>query len=405
MAPMARGRWVPMLARRTVREAANNWARSIFGAPRHFAELIRSVQVRDEVFQRLLTHVVRQDVRERRAPSTERRATPERLDPLTVDPFATSAEALRGASQHVAVCAGCGGPGFEGCATCAFRGRAPCSHCRGNGGEPGDPRRGGDSLNCTVCRGRGTVPCAACSGSGRATCRSCGGSGHETSWLTLEETSRSYVTLLPESAALLAHPQLNELRTLTTGDLAAFGVLGSAEAPGPLPPQDGLDQTFLQAHSPLLDPSLERVSYQQSLTLATIRRDVLYEMCGTQGVLVLSGIDLSASTTPAALRPIRRRAYAWTIVATGIVFGTHFLLGSLLGRTPDFERSNRWVLSSSCLASGLMIAVSGGVLRELRPRLRFGRLRTFERFLGACAAIALFVGLAIAAVSHARVLP
>jgi len=43
-ARMGSGRPVPPT--RSVRDAAAHWARSIFGAPRNFADLVRSVQVR-----------------------------------------------------------------------------------------------------------------------------------------------------------------------------------------------------------------------------------------------------------------------------------------------------------------------------------------------------------------------
>lgn len=57
------GPGAPVPPTRSVRDAAAHWARSIFGAPRNFADLIQSVQVRDEVFERIVTEVARREVR------------------------------------------------------------------------------------------------------------------------------------------------------------------------------------------------------------------------------------------------------------------------------------------------------------------------------------------------------
>jgi hypothetical protein len=402
-APLAWGGRAPMTPHRSVRDAATEWARHVIGAPRHFADLIQSVQVRDEVFDRVFTTTVRRDVGEERVATNQRRSQAPRVDPSSVDPFAISAEALRTQSEHVTGCTTCGGSGSATCPGCGGDGRTRCHNCGGSGQERRYYKKTSRLVKCSVCRATGTVTCGTCDGGGSVTCRGCNGSGHQLAWLTYDERSRGYASIAPESPIHLAHHQLLEHHPLAPTDLQAFGTLISEEAHGPLGHSDGMNDQFLRAQTSSLDPRLERVSYQQYLKIAIVRRDATYEMCGTTGVLVLSGGNLVGSRTKDALRPIRRRLNLWFLLTCVLLAAMMVLFGSLRGRTPYFDRSNEWLM-----IAGGVVTLFGGVfaaaaLRALRPGFRFGRLGGVERAIGVCALASLCGGLLVFALHRPSV--
>jgi hypothetical protein len=391
----------PKTPNRSVREAAGSWAKSVFGAPFGFADLILGVQVRDELLERLFTTVVRRDVREERIPTNQRRSSPARVDPRSVDPFAIAPDALRAASEYVTSCAGCGGSGSAACGHCRGGGRAACRNCGGSGQVRKYNRKSSRLVKCGVCRGGGSVPCGTCDGRGTVTCQGCTGSGHQVAWLVYDETSHGNVTVVPDSPILAAYPQLREGRALAANELSAFGTLKSVDARGPLL-RDGIDAI----HSPLVreqaasvDPRLERISVQQYLKLAVVRRDATYEMCGTSGVLVLSGCDLVGARTPEALRPIHRRLYVWAAVTLGLIVATRLLAGALVGTTAYFARTNGEVVAASWTGAALAFVFLGAALRELRSGFKFGRLKPVEKLsgLGAVGAIGIAGIIAVAA--------
>jgi hypothetical protein len=380
---------------RSVREAATEWARKVFAAPRHFADLIQSVQVHDEVLHRAFTTIARRDLTEERVASNERRSQTTRVDPNTVDPFAVSIEALRAKSEHVTACAACGGSGSASCSGCGGDGRTRCHHCGGGGQERRYYKKTSRLVKCSVCRASGTVSCGTCDGGGTVTCRGCNGSGHQLAWLTYGEQVRGYASITPESPVAVAHRQLLEHRALPPADLRAFGTLVSQEERGPLKHSPGMDKAFLRTQTGSLDPRLERVSYQQYLKLAVVRRDATFEMCGTKGVLVLSGGNLVGSRTEEAIRPIRRRLFLWTLFGCGLLVALSALFSSLRGSTPYFERSNGWLLIAGGAAALLGITFMGGLLRALRPGFRLGRVGPVERALGALTLASLCGGLLV----------
>jgi hypothetical protein len=393
--PLAWGGKPPLHPNRSVRDAATEWARKTFGAPGGFADLIQSVQVHDEVFHRIFTTSARRDVTEERVAANERRSQAARVDPNTVDPFALSTEALRAKSEHVTSCTSCGGSGSASCPGCGGDGRTNCPHCGGSGQERRYYQKSSRLVKCGVCRAAGTVACGMCDGSGNVTCRGCNGSGHQVAWLTYGERSRGYVSITPESPVYVAHGQLLEPRALEPADLQAFGTLISQEDPGPLHLSDGMDKAFLRVQTSSLDPRLERVTYQQYLKLAIVRRDATFEMSGTRGVLILSGSNLDGSLTEDSTRPIRRRLYLWTLLGCALLAGMMTLFGWLHGSAPYFDRSNGWLLGA-CLATALLGSIFiGGFLRVLRPGFRLGNLHRFETWIGACAVASLVVALLV----------
>jgi len=398
--PLAWGGKPPTHPNRSVRDAATDWARKTFGAPRGFADLIQSVQVRDEVFHRIFTTSVRREVTEERVATNERRSQAARVDHSTVDPFALSTEALRAKSEHVTGCTSCGGSGSSSCPGCGGDGRTNCPHCGGSGQERRYYQKSSRLVKCSVCRAAGTVACGMCDGGGSVTCRGCNGSGHQLAWLTYDEQSRGYASITPESPVYVAHGQLLEQRALERGDLQGFGTVISEDDPGPLHFADGMDKAFLRAQTSSLDPRLERVTYQQYLRLAIVRRDAAFEMCGTRGVLVLSGGNLDGSVTEEAIRPIRRRLHLWTLLACALLAALMALFGWLRGSAPYFDRSNAWLLGASAATALLGTIFIGGFLRALRPGFRFGSLRRIEKWVGACAVASLVGALLVFAFSR-----
>ena len=397
------GPGAPVPPTRSVRDAAAHWARSIFGAPRNFADLIQSVQVRDEVFERIVTEVARREVREERLPTNDRRSTEPRVDPAGVDPYAISLAALRAASEYVASCWGCRGSGSEACLGCGGSGRMPCRNCGGRGQELRQYQKSSKWVKCSVCRGACTVSCSGCGGSGTVTCRACTGSGHQLAWLTYAEMSRTHVSIAPESPVFLAHRQLSDARPLGAAELTAFGTLLSVDGRKAIAPQEGMDAAFLRGQTLAIDARLERVTYQQYLRLAIMRRDATYEMCGTSSVIVLSGNELVGSHTPKASAPIRLRLYLWLVASVILLVGTVGFLGSLIEPAAYFERANDWLRGLIWATFALATLFIGAALRELRPRFAFGKLRSFERAFGAAALLALCVGGIIALASRPTV--
>jgi hypothetical protein len=393
----------PMTPGRSVREAATEWSRNIIGAPRHFADLIQSVQVHDEVFHRMFTAIARRDVTEERVASNERRSQATRVDANAVDPFAVTTEELRAKSEHVTSCGTCGGSGSASCPGCGGDGRTRCHHCGGSGQERRYYKKSSRLVKCSVCRASGTVSCGTCDGGGSVTCRGCNGSGHQLAWLTYDERLRGYASIIPESPVYVAHRQLLDHRAMAPADLREFGTLISEEERGGLKHTEGMDKAFMRAQTSSLDSRLERVTYQQYLKLAIVRRDAAYEMCGTTGVLVLSGANLAGSRTPEALRPIRRRLLLWPLLVMSLAVGIGVAVSSMRGRTPYFDPTNAWMLRAYAMTMLLSALLIGGVFRAWRPGFRMGSLRPFERIVGACAVASVLGGVLVFALNRPTV--
>jgi len=383
---------------RSVPEAADDWARTVFGAPRHLSTLVDRVDVRDEEIERLYTEVIRRDIREERQFTTARRTTSPRVDPSTVDPFTISVEALRTASEYVATCLGCGGSGTAACGGCRGAGRVDCPTCRGRGEILRQYKKSSRWIKCTECRGKQTQQCDGCRGKGTVNCQGCEGGGCQSAWLTYGQTATPYVAVLPRSPILSAHRQLAEPRPLRKEEVAMFALAMTAEAAGPLVEVPATTRTFARSNQPRLDPRLERISHQQYFKLAVLRRDATYTMCGAQGQLVFSGHKMTVAPTPLAVAPIQRRLWLWGGASVGIAGGLGMLMGSFLGKAAYFEGPNR-MLALLWLGASLFGALSvGALLREAGPRFRWARLAPLERAFGAVglagAALIAIVGLA-----------
>lgn len=361
-----------------VRSAFQRWARTVFAAPRQAHDLIVGVEERDEVVERLVTQVARREVREVRVATRERRSTVSPVSATEVDPFAHTVETLRVQSQHVAHCAGCGASGMEQCAQCRGDCTVRCWTCSGSGKQRSE--KTGRPINCKTCKKSGRMPCGSCDATGKVACKVCAGSGHQLAWLTFEERESWHVSLSPEGTPIvLAYPALCHSRPLSAEELAAFSVAEEKRSQGPLsardlgPPYRRLPET----QSAVIDPRLERIRSQQYLRLAILRRDVMYEMCGTRGTAVLSGKTLLGATTPEAIRPIRRRLYLWlALVALIAVIGV-FVRAAFVGSSSYFDGAR---LASGLLVAGVVgcaVPVIGTILRAWQGGARFrGTSRT-----------------------------
>ncbi|MDC0685719.1 DnaJ-like cysteine-rich domain-containing protein [Sorangium atrum] len=329
---------------------------------------------RDEVITRVATTVIRRDLVPQRIPTHDRRsrsASPE--DPASLDPFSGTMEELRTRTEHVDRCASCSGSGIGPCPACRGSGRQPCGNCSGSGKVLKHYKKSSKYINCSVCRGGGAVGCGECLSKGTITCVGCSGSGRQLVWWTYRESARVVVQLSTDSPIVHAHPQLLEDRFLGPSDLEAFVRLASVEAEGSiargtLSPEDDI---AARRQTPALDRRIERIRAQQLLRLGVLRRDVHYEMCGAEGTVVLSGASLAGASTPAAVGPIRRRLVLWGLASLVLLIGGACYMSALLGPTSYFRSVNRAIAFSSLTGMATAIVGVGGLLRALRPGVRF----------------------------------
>lgn len=385
--------------------AAVRWSRSVFGAPRNFESLVVSVEAKDEVFERILTEIVRREIREERIVTRKSSRTSARLNPRTVDPFSISVAELRSQSEYVADCAECRSAGEVTCSGCSGSGRAQCPGCRGSGQELRQYKKSSRWIKCTVCRGKGQVICQTCIGRGRVACSKCEGSGCQLAWLTYDQKSRSVLSIKPQSPVLRAHPQLSAERPIDENDISLFSVLENVEDRGPLLGRisDELFPGNLEAQTAALDTQLERVGYQQYIRFAAKRRDVTYEMCGTQGTVVLSGTGLVGSRTREAVRPIEKRLFLWLLATLAALFAAMMALGSVLGAAQYFVASNRWMTLFWGVAVIGTTLIAGAFLREVRPRLKFGGFSRFEKYVTIASALAVAAMSVVWSISRPKV--
>ncbi|MFO0554064.1 MAG: hypothetical protein U0271_37130 [Polyangiaceae bacterium] len=383
----------PNTASITVNEAANRWARSVFGAPRRLADLIDTIEPRDEMIERVITEVTRRDIfRERiaAAPNVGPASRKREPDAATIDPFSITVSELRDETEQVVRCDGCSGSGLANCHVCGSSGRARCHFCAGSGTMPSTKTN--RMIKCSVCRGSGATVCGACNGSGRLACGGCAGSGKQLSWLTYTQRAEWRVTVAPQSAVVGAHACLTEKRPLTAGDVRELGLVTMLEANGPVSEEHyreaPVEPEVLLAVAREIDPRLERITRQQYVKLAMIRRDVQYEIAGRRAALVLSGRDLKGAHDPGTEAPIRRRVRVWAVgwALASVVLG--LLVLELRGRAAYFANTNA-LMMWAWLGGVLSLAVLfGGLSREWRAGLRFGRLTIGERGAGVLTALA-----------------
>jgi hypothetical protein len=184
-----------------VRAAFAAWASREESAPRGVASLVEGVELSHEHVGLLDT-----DVRGRRvvwkAVSADPRAriTTPSIDIQNVDPWTVEAGPLRKRSDHIALCAACGGEKKVQCTACGGLGKTLCRACRGQRKMYGYTVNGARRLlNCTECGGKGDLDCAHCR-RGIASCGPCGGQGRVQRWIELEWWQRSCAST--HSAAL-----------------------------------------------------------------------------------------------------------------------------------------------------------------------------------------------------------
>jgi hypothetical protein len=390
----------PPLPKRTVQQAVDAWGRSVFGGPRHLGRLVKSVAVRDEVIERLHTTIVRREVQEVRGRGPSGRRGSPRVDSRSVDPFATTLEELRQASHYLTSCAVCGGSGTCVCRSCGGGGRQRCGNCSGSGQEVRHYKKSSRMVKCTVCRGSGTLACGGCGARGSVGCDGCGATGNQVAWLSYSQTERSllYAT---DSPVIAGHPQLSEARHVARADLSAFTLAYRAQAASTLPEGTDMPPALLRTHLDRIDPRLERVTGQQYVRLAVVRRDATFEMCAMSGKLVLSGDELVASTTDHALWPIKFRRLVWTLLFIAVfALGVFFLAGR--SALPYFESANTWIRWLTLAGLALTIPCLGILLRQLSKTGRVRRLVAHELAIVAGCLMCFGVAGAVAAASRPR---
>ncbi|HET9621433.1 MAG TPA: hypothetical protein VFP84_08715, partial [Kofleriaceae bacterium] len=355
--------------------AATRWARGRFAAPRKFERLITGVDVRDEIIERVATCIERRDLREERVATGERRLTRPRVDLDAIDPFAYTAEALKADSEHVSHCTSCGASGRMMCPPCRGTGNGRCPTCHGSGKQTSE--KTGRPIQCKSCRATGSAPCRICAGAGSIHCSACLGSGHQLTWLTI--ASREHWSLyVPEhSSFVIAHPALRAPRAVQRQELSDATLLGEHSATCPLDVHalPEADRALVAAQLAPIDLRFERVRFQQYVKLAALRRDVTYEMCGTRATLSLSGNSLTPATTPAALRPIRRRLWLWIALCFAVACVGELAGKAMLGASPYYQDAIGSVSALACVALVASIPLFGTLLRAWRGGLQFGPVR------------------------------
>ena len=359
---------------RTVREAVAAWGKTVFGAPRDLTRLVVGEPVvRDEVIERVYTQVVRRAISETITTTRETRSTQPRIDPNRLDPFAYTNESLKAASEYVQQCGRCGASGSTGCGGCIGTGQMACPTCDGSGMEWKHYKTvASKQVKCKNCRTTGRVRCTSCAGTGTTPCGTCRGSGHLLAWLTMTQTESVQVTVHPESPIVHAHPRLRQGRELPADELDDFAVVSEASATrldlASLPEES---RSLPRIHLDAVNPRFERVTRQQYLKLSVVRRDVSYEMCGKTGTLVLSGNQLAPSTTAEAVGPIRRRLWAWALLAAFVAVIAALLRTAFVGSTAYFETAQAITLGLVASAVVLATLAIGSVLRSWRGGFRF----------------------------------
>jgi hypothetical protein len=203
-------------------------------------------------------------------------------------------------------------------------------------------------------------------------------------WLVYTQIRKPRVLLYPKTPVVIAHRQLGEPRFLTSNEVEAFSVEAEVHSEGSLA-LEALSLDFrgmVQQELAALDPRLERVVGQQYMRLAVVRRDVIYQMCGTSGTISFSGSVLTGASTKEALRPIRRRLILWPITFLILGFGGVLVAGSAMGKSAYFDPSNN--IAAMLWLGGTILSVPwiGGLLRSWRPLLQIRGLRPVEIGLG-----------------------
>ncbi len=311
----------PIDARPPHVDAARAWARTVFGAPRAFDELVVDHRQADVNVMRIVTEVARRAMVTKRAPMPPG-YTPrgQAIAPTQIDPFTLDAASLQAGTEHAERCGGCNGAG--------------------------------------------------------GACARCGGSGAELVSLTFTEERRVDMKITPSDRVALAYPRLAVPAPLAEGEMSDFRPLGHAVAEGG-PIQRGQlpmdEEEILKAHRPRIDPHSERVLRQEYARWAVISRTMTYEMCGASGEIAQWG----ARFEPGVAGPVRRRLLLWGgfglasfVVATGLWL-------ALSVRVPYMAQANFALAGTLVVAAIGAAGAVGGVLRAWRPS-RLGKLRLLD---------------------------
>jgi hypothetical protein len=202
------------------------------------------------------------------------------------------------------------------------------------------------------------------------------------------------ISVFPEGPVSKAHPILHEHRALSASDVSDFTIDTDVWLEGPIPPASVAEseRRLVEVELAKVNARFERVTSQQYLKLSTARRDVTYEMCGTQGKVVLSGKRLVGAMTPEATKPIRRRVTFWFLLVATVAGLAAWLRLSFLPDGTYFEAARLLATCAAACACVVSIPLFGALLRNWRPGLRLRRPGT-----GTWVSLA-FVGCALGAI-------
>lgn len=316
----------PIDARPPHIDAARAWARTVFGAPSSFEQLVTAHAQHDVTVMRLVTEILRRPMRTQRAPMPPGyQPHGQAIAPTAIDPFTVDVQALRMGTEHAEACSG----------------------CRGAGGS----------------------------------CTRCGGSGYELVFLTYDEERKTDLKITPGEGVARAYPRLAVSTPLEPGEMADFRELGYAVCPngplarGQLPVEE---EEVFKANRPRIDPSCERVLRQEYGRWAVVSRTMTYETCGLSGEIVQWG----ARFEPQTPTPIRRRLLFWAI-GTGVALLVGAVLWLLFSvRVAYMATANVLVAATLGVAAIGFSGVVGSALRVWRPS-GLGKLRAIDFVLGA----------------------
>lgn len=400
------------------------WLQDLPMAPRHAAELVRSLQLRRRSVGRLITEAVERQASWQESPARKaQQAVPPPLSLEAAIRSSASVESIRSDSRHVAACAPCHGEGVVTCPSCRGSAQGICSECNGSGKAYGIAKNGSRRLmNCKSCSGdKDDVRCRVCV-NGVTSCTACKGSGRIERWLEVTETVRFDIQVEPDGDVTRAFRWGKdgtaatrsevEKDAVVMGEVSAEGEL-SIDAVRKIVPAD-----WLATHWKDIQPKLnsQEVVRRQSFWLLEVPSvELSYGLPGASPVqLSFEGRRLLAppASLDTQLEPRADRIRLLRYVLAGVLFalpfaymvrGVYFLnrglaalwLGVALlafaldgfvrAATLGLKQARRWALSAAIATLGVCVCafVLEPSVRSVRRQLAAGNLQDAQRELHA----------------------
>ncbi len=378
-----------------VREAFARWVSWQAGAPSDPESLVEHVEVSHDYVGLLDTGIEGRRLIWKSVPSSARRVTAPTVSIESVDPWAIEAAPLRHRSDHVAICAGCGGEKTVACALCAGDGKVLCYGCNGHRKTYGYAANGSYRLmNCKVCRGKGEVDCGGCR-RGIAVCASCAGEGRLQRWIEIESWQRAVSTVHPPAVAIQFAWEENPANEIVERDAQLLVDATKARAlissdVGDIPPE------WLDTLAPKLMQG-ERVARQRLRIARVPTHRVHYRLGSTEDQMPFSGLRLigpaSAEGSAFGHRVRRLRSLRCLLLAIALVITI-----ASLARDAFFWSIWTFLSLLGCIAALIAIYVAAADWTA-------GRRSTRQGLITAASCLIVAIAFAIAAlprISHAQ---